>query len=445
MGLLVILFFMIYSIKFPFGNSTYWSLIILLIASFKNIKYFNFIIPAFFNKKILHLFLCIIFLTIISLVVPVTHGTYDFSLVKSWVNIIIYFITCFLWVVLYLPSGKDINDLLRSLVLVNVLQAIIMLFAFIIPEMRDAILNMQPEAMIEIIDQNLFGLRGLALSGTLFFGLSFLFSCATIINSYLFLYDDKNRNIYYIFFIFLSLGSILAGRTAVIGLVYAGFFLLYSSIREMKWGPIIYILKLTIVFLLIIQCFIFFGIGAEYQETFTDKIVPYAFEFAYKYFDDGVVETSSTNTLFTMYYPISWETFVFGDARWANGDGYYGDTDAGYMRNILFMGIGGMLLLLYYLWLIVSNIRKQSRFFMGNIGRLSIALMIWTLICHIKGEVLGYPFHSMTYYFIIFIYVILASKYKLWSQGGNIKSEMEISDKDRTEAGGSNNEQYKKE
>src|SRR5690606_38149554 len=111
-------------------------------------------------------------------------------------------------------------------------------------------------------------------------------------------------------------------------------------------------------FLQFLTIFLLIGLGGlsiywvlpfEIQSLVTGTLLPFAFEFLYSYFDEGTLTTVSTDMLSEMYFTIDWQTFIFGDGKYINPDGsYYLYTDAGYMRNILFYGIFGTMVLFAY-------------------------------------------------------------------------------------------------
>ena len=54
--------------------------------------------------------------------------------------------------------------------------------------------------------------------------------------------------------------------------------------------------------------------------------------------DDGLTSTSSGNRLFNdMYFELTAKQLIIGDAKYTEGSSYYMQTDAGYMRPILFL------------------------------------------------------------------------------------------------------------
>ncbi len=83
-------------------------------------------------------------------------------------------------------------------------------------------------------------------------------------------------------------------------------------------------------------------------------------------------------------------------------------TDAGYMRNILLFGIGGLLLTIFFDYKLLWGSKYLCQKY---ISKLSLYIFIYMLIIHIKGEVFGYLITLHTILFIIYFYIVL-SKYK---------------------------------
>ena len=93
--------------------------------------------------------------------------------------------------------------------------------------------------------------------------------------------------------------------------------------------------------------------------------------------------TSSTELFEKMYFHIKPKTLLFGDGIYETAFGYYMNTDAGYMRPILYFGIPG-LLLLFGLQLLYF----QNKYFLSRKNKYII--ITYLLIMQIKGEVVGF-------------------------------------------------------
>lgn len=153
--------------------------------------------------------------------------------------------------------------------------------------------------------------------------------------------------------VLIGIAGILAGRTMLVSIFFSAIFL---TIKNPKKTTIITILLLsTIAFIL----------TSELSSTFSGWVLePFS------------GETQSTNELASMYFMPGELTLLFGDGQYSNGNLYYMNTDAGYMRNILFGGIP-ILLLTISTVLILATISKNLFF--------SLLIVPLTFILHSKG------------------------------------------------------------
>ncbi|WP_172840628.1 hypothetical protein [Sphingobacterium sp. B29] len=146
-----------------------------------------------------------------------------------------------------------------------------------------------------------------------------------------------------------------------------------------------------------------------------NQLLPFAFEAVYNYIDTGETGTKSGEILDEMYFPISWQTFLFGDGIYTGKDGaYYMHTDAGIMRNILFYGIFGLLFIvfghLFYflkpLGRIFSDMKKEISFTSVNKLLFFLSLLLYTIVLQYKGEVLLFmPIIQVMLFYICFSFV----------------------------------------
>lgn len=111
----------------------------------------------------------------------------------------------------------------------------------------------------------------------------------------------------------------------------------------------------------------------------------WAIGFLVIFFTTGEFYDPSLNSLLSHhYFHMEVSTFLFGDGYYVSptGRGYYMWTDAGYMRNLLYFGIGGFFMLLWHQCNIIFTKRKYFYF--------ECLLLIFVLIVHIKVDALGY-------------------------------------------------------
>lgn len=340
------------------------------------------------------------------------HMTFDYSLMPTLINVILHLIVGIFIVSLFLKKNRDITYVQNVIVGVFVLQSIIQIAAFIFPPVHSFVQLFQSESTIARAD--LFaGRKGLALAGTVFFGLSTIYG-----SSFFFLVKQCIDKVSFkikdvILGIVLMLGAFFTGRTFFVGMGISGLYFLASSYPVFK--------KLSAVFkiLLIVFLSVLIIISVMPEEIYIKvyNLILYVFEALFNYGSTGILTTTSTSKLFgEMYFPIQLSTLFLGDGLYEGiGGGYYMNTDAGYMRAILYVGILGLILSIIPDLLLMwghENLRNST------ISTFSVFMLIYMSILHLKGEVFGYliTFHCVL--FLYYIFTVFSVKFSKAQQYG---------------------------
>jgi hypothetical protein len=349
-------------------------------------------------------FIALIFLTLlaiiaISLIPSLLHFTFDFTIVKAFVlQLSILFSGIYAYPIIKLSFKKDSNEFhyfLQLIIIVFFIQSIIEILAFTLPGIADIIHLFQKDS---VASKDMGGLRALALAGNPFFDLAAAFGLIYILFFRYLIDVDKSSPSFFNIIILggLFFGTFFAGRTGFVGLLMALLYYLFSFTPPLK--KILGLLKLLSFFILT-SLLIFLVLPSDVKQMIETKLLPFAFEFWYNYMETGDVTTKSTENLSEMYFPIPIETFFWGDGRYSNADGsYYKYTDAGYMRQILYYGLlGPLILVLYQLQFIWQPIKLSAKklLFKFDISAFNnlfffIIVLIYLLILNYKGEVIGF-------------------------------------------------------
>ena len=342
-------------------------------------KTFQFFTKLYF-RKIFFLYLGI---NLWCLLVIVFNGTMDISYMLTFLHMFFLVIVgCLLY--LYIDFHNHSHRVVNYLVLAFIAQTIIEWSAFLIPSFKEIINTTKSD---ETIKKGLSytGVRANGLSGSDFFGLSAAFALISVVflskrNTIL----NINRVIKFLLFLFLLSGTFFAGRTGFVGLVVIFLFFIYNkrNKREVrrpfnKWERLL---------LIIFPIFVILGVSYLVVLYNTDNNIYNLFNFAFEAFvnfsENGSAEMSSVSKLENHYYSMSLFTFIFGDGRYMMEDGsYYGSTDVGYMRVVLYMGSIGLLMLIL-MQLSILKIRRC------NEKKLTIVILLLLFILHAKGEVI---------------------------------------------------------
>jgi glycosyltransferase involved in cell wall biosynthesis len=421
--------------EFPVFNSMILLGLILGIRLLVNGQYRNIFLTILKNKKILYLFLFLLAIVIYSCLLTTILGTFDYSIIKTLINQFIALIIGILLYALFAEKGKQ-KEIIKCIIYAFVIQACIQVSSFIFPFFNDLLNNFKFSLVVEKGETIYKGTRGLALSGSNFFGLSAAYGLIYImyfINWKQLFNNNLAKKL--LCLVLLFFGGIFAGRTSLIGFAigFIYFFIvnrkqIKSRLKNFKFNLkiFIYIFSSLIIFLLIL--YIIYLITPDTYITLFNKfnhLMKFTFEMFYNLFNGKGLFTTSTAKLFDkMYFPVELKTFIFGAGHYTNIDAtYYLHTDAGFMRNILFFGIFGLILLTIY-QIKIFDWSKKSR--LNN-----YIILLYILLLHIKGETLGFLIITQCILLLKILYDLDILKYN-----NNLKIDNYISNNYTTTSNG---------
>jgi hypothetical protein len=390
---LVLLFFLVFGFKLPFLNSTYLAgSIAFILILFKQGRG-DYFIRLFKNKYIFKLLVLTFLMAPVGVLIAIFHGTYDLSLAKQVVSQLPVFISSLLVFSVIYPSLKSENELLQLILEVFLIQAIIIILAFIIPSILEIVELLQyPDNSAQASsNRNNNVYRGLSLSGDLFFGLSASFGLIYVFFTKYILDKDSLGVIDVLIGLILIIGNVFIARIGFVGLLFALIlFLFYKSkhIKVHRFFKVIFVAIISIALFWIL-------IPKDLQYVIIESVMPFAFEFIYNYLESSEIGTSSTNHLLSMYdIKLSIKTFLFGDGYFTSESGaYYMKTDSGYLRQILFGGVFYFLFMILYQLQIFSvkkfkkTCTKREKF---NYNLLVTVVFCYFLTIHSKGIAIGF-------------------------------------------------------
>ena len=383
---------------------------LLNIFYFKNIISFQKIVTWFFvifyiciNYKILFnslkkingkikLIICLGLIWLLCiLLVPILHGTGDYSYYSTLVNLLGFFINqiAILVMVIKHPYFGNIKESYMKIVIYScVVYVLSTILCMLFPSVKAAIIN-----SIYISNDNLFLLRiekyGTRIGFAGFSGYNSSLKCAVancfaIIIMIERLFKKKKIGFGLILSYLLTfLGGFFYSRTSIIALF---IMLVISILFSFKSKNIykIFILSIAMVFFAVI-------LQNVISTADSNDSLRWIFEPILNFKREGHFTSSSSNHLLNdMLFSISRDTFIFGDGRYMGPSGYYMKTDLGFMRLLLYFGIFGLLLTYLIDFLIMRRIKSC---FPKRIGRLVIRLLLIIFaIFEFKGESIGIVF-----------------------------------------------------
>lgn len=375
----VTLFFLIvFAFRLPFVyNSTILAFLYLFI-SFIFVKS-N---PVLLMKSRPFILQCFIYGFLLALIFLIgsLHGTYDYSKANVLSSQLFSLITILLFVSKLIKQQSEdyLSEYIFKIIsYVFLIQCSIILFSFFNNEFRIFISQFQANTQTEGTSRE--GVRALALAGGQYFTLSSLFViCNIVLSYYLSVYKKVPLYFFLIIQIFLALTASTAGRIYFLSLPFAFVVFIYYSATYNRANVMSSIKNLLFIFFF---CFSVFLLSRFFKVEKLDVYIGFVFEFVLNYLEYGSFETESTYILSNMYFGLDSDVFVFGTGMYSNDDGtYYMHTDAGFMRNILYYGVLGLLVnYLIFAFKLLTIKRKSKVLF-------SVVIFVVLSCLHIKGE-----------------------------------------------------------
>lgn len=218
------------------------------------------------------------------------------------------------------------------------------------------------------------------------FGCTFMVCTACTYLSYLYLNKEISTFKCKLYSILFIIGSFFYGRVGlVVTIITLGLTSLYCLFHK---KPGLFKFYIFLVFLLIgIIVFVYLTIPD------TQAFIEWCFEPIFNFMDKGKLESASTNGLKSFYknFHPSDETLLHGDGYWLDlsGNGYYGHTDVGFMRNIYYGGVFYSVILymlgLFFLFVLYQSMKLNQK---KAAGFICFLMFIQLVIFEVKGDIL---------------------------------------------------------
>lgn len=178
-------------------------------------------------------------------------------------------------------------------------------------------------------------------------------------------------------FALLTLGVIFSGRTGLVLLILVipialGKELYRVWIHEGKVRPFVMIPVLA--GLSISALLLFFVVKTPEFES----VIQWAFEFYYRYVNEGELRTSSTDAiLYDQWVAPPADQMLFGNGYFGRSQEFWLPSDSGYIRMLWGSGLAGVCVSLFPLiWLWIRAIKQRDPFIVLTIA--------WLLMCSLK-------------------------------------------------------------
>ena len=382
--LFTIFFNYLYAVHYRFSPVS-TNIVISIIGLIVYIAYPDVRKEMFKNKSVWGIVLLFLPIIAISLFTIVLNGTQDFYFIKwSFLGMLSLFGAMLLSFFIKKLWGGISSQLIVSLMVLSAIcQLTIALAIWISPSIHDLLFSITHFDIIGV--DALERTEGHRLLG---FGISFFPSGVIhgLILLLMSIYIGKKTGIWLFLwilsFIFITAIGMMMARTAIVGALMALAMLLYNVLRNnIRINTLFSIFSFTIFVIVFISYF------TTYLSEDFDTIIKFGFQMFISKQETGEMHVDSWDSMVSMYrFPSEFTTWIIGDGKWMNDNqnGYYMNTDIGFIRMIYYFGIIGLLsyllLHLHLLKIICDNDRAWGR-------SLLLFVLIFVCIINCKGFV----------------------------------------------------------
>lgn len=332
-----------------------------------------------------------------SIIVPITHNTWDFSYASFWITVCISmfrYLSIYLIICRVLKTNIGYRQYMLFFIRAVAIYVLTSLLFIGVPPLRAAwnsivIQTTHSEQLASaLVYVSRYGLQG-------FSGFMHTCMCNIGVVFSLFLIDCRIRyrqpiGELLIYVMIMMIGSMCYGRVGLLG----GILLIIGYVCYRVFIRVNIKLLMTIV-----MCLGVLSYGVYYIIQLSPEAeywFNWAFEPFVNYLEGNEFSSSSSNHLKTMYFMPEFQTFLFGDGLYEDPIThlYYMQTDVGFIRPILFWGIIPTILAyivgLATIWGICPNSRQGNFRCYDNIGILRVMLCCLMFFYEIKGEAFHY-------------------------------------------------------
>lgn len=327
-------------------------------------------------------------------VIPILHGTWDFSYIPLYIGLLFSLFRSVLLVYILFKRNPDNiwENLCRYFLNVCVIYVCFTLVFSVFPSIRDFWLD---EVLYGVTQSNYhaYAFR-YSIDGFSAFHASTSFAFAALIAGYAIAREQKISYILLVKYVFIAIGCCFYGRISFVGLGLS-FVIIFTAKGQLKknlallWRGAIIIS----VFLLLVEVL-------SMNSASVASWKKWAFDIFRQLFVEGeITDYSFTHMFQDMYFLPKASTLLFGDGLYTEpgSQSYYMHTDVGYMRTVLYGGLP-FLLISYAAWLYLSWCSFKVAPTMLEKTLVVLLVVLW-VVMEMKGEAymrflyLSYPFY----------------------------------------------------
>jgi hypothetical protein len=239
------------------------------------------------------------------------------------------------------------------------------------------------------LNERYLGFRGFGFSSSITYDLGVLLSLGLFLGYYLY----KEKLISFKFHLFgiviLMVSSTIVARTSFVVIIVFLIMIYYKRIFKIK----------SISFLLLISLFLFFNKNQLFNLISSNGYTKFIFELLINYETYGELNSPSTDGLIRMY-DNNYNEMIFGTGNFTTPEGgYYGHTDVGFFRHLLFGGIPSILFLFIWYYRLLRNLPRLY------FKKILLLMFLILFFIQFKGDILfGSGQIARFYFLLIFLF-----------------------------------------
>lgn len=337
-----------------------------------------------FNSAGNHNFL--LFLTVVILincvVVPLFHGFTDFSYIPLQIGIVLTLLRSVLLIYCLTKWGRGdiLSQYCKYFFIACTIYVAFTLIFIVSPSFKQLWLEtILTDVQDRSADYAVYEFR-YSLDGFAAFSSASVFSFACLFCSYLVASNSKVNIVQIACLILMVVGCFFYGRVSLVGMLLGAVLIIWSADKFSKTVNVV-----AVIFLFVFGLLSVLNVASQSNESLL-AWQDWAFSIIKQLFiEKEVTDYSVTHMVEDMYYMPDFFTLLFGDGLYTNANGsYYGHTDVGFMRLILYGGILDLILVYSLLIYLSKNIIRISKSVVFK--RFIVLATALFLILEMKGE-----------------------------------------------------------
>lgn len=348
--------------------------------------------PSDLSKSIAYLIGGLALLVLPSALTTAVNGVFDGWFIQYAGQQVFHLFGAYLLVVLSLRyfRGFSLDSLFRFVVYAVAVNNVLALVMFFSPALLELVMSVQNHDMLaaskleEYIEMN-FRFYGMGIH-TFFMG-GLISGFTLLLLAYLIRKERSGIRVSWLsgLFVLISITGLFIARTTLVGMGLGIAYILWperwsldlsaSALgRNMRFVGMLLVVAVSGIALL----------NYVFPEAWDTDVIGHALELYISLNSGGEVATVSTDHLQTMYvWPDNFRTWLIGDGQFNTADGFYMDTDVGYLRMIYYFGIVGMVI--FFLVQLYIALRIHQFFPDASMAMLLLTTLVYIFALNVKA------------------------------------------------------------